>query len=390
MQRKYIEDLDFLIKTLEKTHPDLYFYGKKSIIEKAIIDFKNRTDNINDSDFYYFIKTLLKQINDPHTTINSNQKKVPLKLKIINGNVYILESSKEYSDYLLSKVTRINDIPISILIKELEQIVTYSTFPYFESCLETELATFFTLLSLPIIKDEDQIIYTLDSDGEESNLSFHYNGEFNYDFIDNRPYFFDYNKEDNVLIIKYKSCREDENKSMLEFIKEINLFVCEHNISDIILDIRGNKGGNSRVIKPLIEYLYNRKFNIISLVDKDVFSSSSFAVVDLKKIGSKFVGTEIGTELNHFGNCENFSLPNTNFNISCSKNYFFFDGQMMRGVNNNYFLSFKLNDLNRNFFLPSKFLPDFYVENSVEDYELNYDRQLDFAIKQLKADEVRK
>ena len=56
---------------------------------------------------------------------------------------------------------------------------------------------------------------------------------------------------------------------MLEY-KKISNDADINNITKFIIDIRGNTGGNSNIIKPLIKYLDGKQ--VITLVDKYVFS----------------------------------------------------------------------------------------------------------------------
>lgn len=386
MQQKYIDDIEFLINKLEEIHPDLYFSTSKTEIKEMISIFKSNNKPIDDNQFYYILKILFKKIGDPHTMVRFKKKVFPLVLKIINNKVYIINTSNENKHNLFSEITFINGVPILDIMKELEKTISYTTNGYLEYLLEFYLTEYYSLL--PLISGNETITYTVEKDGISNELKFDSKDEFSDDFTMTKPYWFNYNQEKNTLVINYKSCREDENKTMNEFVNEVSLFVDEYNIVDIIVDIRGNQGGNSNIIKPLIEYLSTKSLNLITLIDKGVYSSGRWALIDLKHLGSKFIGTEIGTQLNCFGNCENFELPNTKIKISCSKTYWYYDGKKIRGINKENFFPFKEDKENKKYFLPSNFLPDIYIENTIEDYEINYDRQLDTALGTIKQSKV--
>ena len=81
--KNYLEDIKFLMSKLEEIHPNLYYNVSKLDIENAILEFKKNED-IDDYKFIFFIKKLLKKINDPHTIcLNHHQRNFPLKLKIL-------------------------------------------------------------------------------------------------------------------------------------------------------------------------------------------------------------------------------------------------------------------------------------------------------------------
>lgn len=74
-------------------------------------------------------------------------------------------------------------------------------------------------------------------------------------------------------------------------------------INTIIVDIKSNTGGNSGLNEKLISFLKEQSDKkILCLTDYRVFSSGSFALCDLIKLGAKTFGDEIGTPINHFEN----------------------------------------------------------------------------------------
>ena len=179
--------------------------------------------------------------------------------------------------------------------------------------------------------------------------------------------------------IIYSCCREDYEGQMLEFVQKISNEADINNVTKFIVDIRGNTGGNSNIIKPLIKYLDGKQ--VITLVDKYVFSSGRFAIVDLKRICSIFVGTNIGTTLNCFGNVSRNEIDA--YLLPISYKYFYYDelSISMIGIDKKSdFIKFKNNINNRKYFESQIFEPDYYVEKTIEDYKNNYDRQLEFAI----------
>ena len=187
---------------------------------------------------------------------------------------------------------------------------------------------------------------------------------------------------DNIIYFVYNVCKEEYDGQMLELVNKLKSVSIKHNIKNFIIDLRGNMGGNSNCIKPLIEFLKDKK--VVTLVNNYVFSSGGFAIVDLKSIGSIFVGTNIGTTLNHFGDVKRIKLDN--YILPISTKYFYYDDKTisMKEIDNkNDFIHFKNDSNNQMYFEPQIFKPDYYVESSIEDYQNNRDRQLELAIELL-------
>ena len=162
-------------------------------------------------------------------------------------------------------------------------------------------------------------------------------------------------------------------------LKQILNIIEEKNIENFIIDLRGNMGGNADYIKPLIEFLKGKK--VITLTNNYIFSGGRWALIDLKNIGSKFIGTEIGTTLNCFGNIK-VERP-SKYILPVSEKYFYYDekSKSIKQIKEKEdFIEFKNNIDNQKYFEPQIFEPDYYVENTIEDYKNQYDRQLDSAL----------
>lgn len=129
----------------------------------------------------------------------------------------------------------------------------------------------------------------------------------------------------------------------------------------------------------MIKFLKEKKLNIVSLIDRKVYSSGRWAVVDLQNIGSKFVSTEIGTTLNSFGNTSSFILPNSKIRVNCSQNYWYYENGQMKDLNKEEFKTFFDKSENQKFLNNIEFKPDFYVENSLDDYLNDFDSELEAA-----------
>ena len=168
---------------------------------------------------------------------------------------------------------------------------------------------------------------------------------------------------------------------MLDFINDINTNVNNRIINDVVVDLRGNVGGNDTIIKPLLEYLKNNFTNIYLLQDGGIFSGGRFALFDLKNIGSCTIGTNIGTQANCFGNLKKFNdksyfeLPNTKFKITCSTKFYYLDNGLIKFTSDKKELS--ILKRNKKILEPIYFEPDYYVEEDINDYEQGIDSYME-------------
>lgn len=139
------------------------------------------------------------------------------------------------------------------------------------------------------------------------------------------------------------------------------------NINKIIIDLRGNTGGNSAFNQILMDFLSeHRDKMLITLTDYRVFSAGRYALRDLINLGAVTIGEEIGTPINCYGNSNWINIDNTHFSIS--ERYFY----PLCNIGIKSKEEFKLK-MTEDILLPYIFKPDILIEETIEDYILGID-----------------
>lgn len=171
------------------------------------------------------------------------------------------------------------------------------------------------LKSIPTMNIEDQIIIETD----KGMIQFDINKlpDYNYSGFNKENYNLEI--DDNIAIITYNSCRDEEK--MIKLIEKLK------NLSDVdnyIIDLRGNGGGNSLINKHLVDFMEDK--NVVVLSDERVFSSARMCIIDLKKIGAKIIGTPPATPISCFGNnIIKKSYPDMKLKFTGSTVYWYYD-----------------------------------------------------------------
>lgn len=121
----------------------------------------------------------------------------------------------------------------------------------------------------------------------------------------------------NVLYVRYASCRDDPARPFAAFLAEIEALLDGGEIDRVVVDLRGNGGGNSRVLEPLVNALarrpaLDRPDRLFVLIDAGVFSSAVMNAMHFRqRTRATLVGEPTGGRPNHFGEVRSFSLPAT-------------------------------------------------------------------------------
>ena len=387
MNKRYQEDLDYFLnfaeskrgKELDKKyynesiHLDFYFLHSKKELNNFINTFLKNNKINDDYDFFYFMNCIIKYMSghiDAHTRLimSNNNNAYPLSIQSINNKLYVTRCSEEKYSY--SELLEINNVSISKITEELEKCTSYGTTNWFFNRLHSDLNDKNILLSLPSIKNNAKYIEYKTSKGI---IKYEINKDYSKELaLIRKEDFKQYQIKDNILIFKYPKCAD----KFIPDIQKIKKLIHDNNIDIFILDLRGNSGGRSSLIEPLIKYLKRTKLKLVTLVNKSVFSSGRMAAINMLKIGSKIVGQGIGTPINCFGYIfGNGELPNTKFTFNFSRVYWYEDKKrhIIKGI----YTKKKLHKFPKSFFEPKYLEIDYYINLTIDDYKSEKDVMLE-------------
>ena len=387
MDKRYQEDLDYFLnfaerkrgKELDKKyynesmHLDFYFLHSKKELNNFINTFLKNNKINDDYDFFYFMNCIIKYMSghiDAHTRLimSNNNNAYPLSIQSINNKLYVTRCSEE--KYSCSELLEINNVSISKITEELEKCTSYGTTNWFFNRLHSDLNDKNILLSLPSIKNNAKYIEYKTSKGI---IKYEINKDYSKELtIIRKEDFKQFQIKDNILIFKYPKC----TNKFIPDIKKIKNLIHDNNINIFILDLRGNSGGKSSLIEPLIKYLKHTRLKLVTLVNKSVFSSGRMAAINMLKIGSKIVGQDIGTPINCFGYIfGNGELPNTKFTFNFARVYWYEDKKrhIIKGI----YTKKKLHKFPKSFFEPKYLEIDYYINLTIDDYKSEKDVMLE-------------
>lgn len=340
------------------------------------------TQNIDDDySFKYLMNFVIKKLSgksDAHTVYDDIDC-IPMNFKIFNDEVLV-----NFPEHLKgSKLLAINGIDINVILKEIDNVITYGTEG--KKVFETEKALFNKklLFGLSLLRNVDILsMKFIDLEDNEFEKTFVKNEKYSSDQMwDRLKYLHDnpgtYEIKDNKLIISHTSVQnryKETIESMVEKLRKLDL----ESIDTIVVDIRGNTGGNSANNKSLMDFLKNSGKRIICLTDYKVFSGGRYALLDLVKLGATTIGTEIGTPLNCYGNCDwieynkhYFSssswylAPNIGWSASSQEEY--------------------ASEVTEEILKPVYFKPDIEIEQTKEDYINGIDTVLSYTFEMLNS-----
>ena len=382
---KYKKIYDEFLKRYEKIHVNPWHQISREDLETLYNNLANNMDIVDEYSFKYFMDFVIKRLSgseDAHTLFQLLDL-IPLNFRKF-GKSILVNYPKDMKGFSLISI---NKVPINKIIDELEDVITYGTTGKRDYEIEKSLFNRMTMFGLPSFRNSNELEYEMaDTHGNKLTKRITRTERFN-QLFDYDQYMFGNNAEyqiiDNCLVYNHSSV-QNKFKKIIE--KSIQKLEAEDlsNIDTIIIDIRGNWGGNSALNKILMDYLKTQSDKkLICLTDYRVFSGGRYALRDLINLGATTIGEEISTPINCYGNSNWCNIDNHYFSIS--ECYFHpFIGISARSKEE---FNEKITDDIRK---PYIYHPDIEVKETKEDYLHNIDTILNFAIEYSKNQRLRK
>jgi hypothetical protein len=143
-----------------------------------------------------------------------------------------------------------------------------------------------------------------------------------------RLYWQTWEEERELLYLQYNACREDPALPVSQFARQLERELRERSPRVVLVDLRRNGGGDSRVFQPVIDllaadYAAGREYELYVAIGRHTFSSAVLNAIALERdAGARFVGEPSGGRPNHYGEIRYFDLPNLGRRVSYSTKYF--------------------------------------------------------------------
>ncbi|GKX68704.1 S41 family peptidase [Inconstantimicrobium mannanitabidum] len=350
----YYDDLIFLKNVLPKKHPDLFFkISQESYYGKINNLFDNQNKYTVDKMRLEIMK-LIASIGDGHTeTYVKTNRYFPISFYWFDNNsLRITGCIKKYKRLLGYRVIKINNVPLSSIVNTLNSICPNESSAWQKHKLLINLENYELLKVLNIIPSGYLDLELEDLSGKKLNAKiFPFTQEKFQEstFIDlqrtkqtipqrpvnsNENYWYTTDTASKIFYFKYHSCL-DRNTALIigedtsSYDANLNSFFDKlvkdfdnSSAEKFIIDVRGNLGGNPKLIKFLIKKLsIDSKFNnfqksknrIFVFTDNSTFSAGAFAALNFKQSFSnvKIIGEPTGGVQKVFAN------PRTKL-LSCS------------------------------------------------------------------------
>jgi serine/threonine protein kinase len=383
---RWREDLDSFATTLNSGHKDFAKLLSNESFKRELSELKSRADHLSDTEIIIRLMREVAGLGVAHATVDWRSDKFdfhfyPLRLRWFGDALAVTAAAPSLREAIGARVVRIG----SENPEKVEAAVT----PYIphenQAWLRYQTPNYMVfdeLLSyLKIVPSKGRVEFTFEkSDGKRFSLEIprlplkaQANMVSAWDALQiptplyrrqpDAPYWRDYLPDTKTLYIQYNKC-QNIGQPFESFAQETLSFADSHSVERVVVDLRFNAGGDSRVVQPLIQGLKKRRAlsapgHLYALIGPVTYSSGMMAAMDFKDdLQAILVGEPTGGKPNGFGEVKRATLPNSNLAIYYPVKYFH-----------------PLQDAD-----PESVVPDFPVSLTLEDFLAGRDPALETAI----------
>ena len=339
---KWRYDLQYIKLELPTLHPNLYAkMSEDEFLERMDNLIAKVYDNTPEMHIAGELKVIINDLGDGHTQIDPwrTERGLAVKFFLFEDGVYAIDCHIKFADIYGKRVTAVNEVPIDQVLERLKPYVPRENIYLEKSKLGEALADIYLLKLAGILESGLTVRYSFDeesyfvdfgntpratsiwlSDTSDEHLVLTKSTQnYSYSIID-----------EETLYVHYKSCLEMETYPFAKFLHDILTIIDNSPIERLIIDLRDNQGGDSRLIEPFIQAISERSQfaspeNLKVIIGRQSFSSSLFAIMQFKlATGAEFIGEPTGSYIDHYGFPSFFDLPNLPYRLVYATQYFEF------------------------------------------------------------------
>ncbi|WP_347218396.1 S41 family peptidase [Chryseobacterium sp.] len=253
-------------------HPGEFMFTSKSEFDKTYLHLQNsiKTD-LSIVDYYKLTATLMTKIKDGHTAVDRTQITTLLKDRLvfpfsiykIKDNYYLNQSGNENQSFVGSKIVRINKIPISVVVDQIQKYI------HLEGENETGLNTkfkifpFYYFIYNPTETFEIEYINSKNRRNKSIVKGITYDS-FTKSTTENIEPLSTKFETDNLAILKFHSFENGYNESNRKIAEhQLDIFFSKLDnlkTKNLIIDMRDNGGGSAEIANYLFSYLIDQPY----------------------------------------------------------------------------------------------------------------------------------
>jgi hypothetical protein len=347
-QEQWGRDLEYLRTTLPLLHPDPFSVASKAEFEASLRALGEETETLDDLQIAMRVMKTLASLGDSHTRAalaDPPERRFPVGAAWLREGLVVVIVDDSYASLLGGTVLRVGGLSLDPFRDRVRPYVSHENEAWLEHVLARWLSFPRLLFGAGVIESPAELPLTVRTrDGVEMSVTVTAAKPGPDQTIlradsgvstpplfashPNRNYWFEYLEKSKTLYCRYSRCRQIPDEPIAEFTAKLFEVADTRPVERFVLDLRGNTGGSSPLIQPLIRGVAERAQSgeiarSYLIVGRQTFSSAILNAAEfMLATGALVVGEPTGGRPNHFGQVAGISLPHSGLRIRVSTKTF--------------------------------------------------------------------
>jgi len=347
------DDVDHLLKQLRATHPELERRHSRAEWDAAAAELRGRLDGMTPGRFAVELSRLVALAGDGHTRVEVERSAawrttLPLRFGRFADGLFVVAAAPDHAALLGQRVDRIGARPIETLLLDARDWLPADHEGMADAFAPLLAITRDGLAALAAGPTEGPIeIATVDGEGRATTTLLATTVPGGDPFQPPagwrvaaprvaalppslrptsraKPAWFEWLDGEPAVYCRIDAIADDPAEPFAAFVARLFAFVEENEIERLVIDLRGNDGGNNYLVQPLVHALLrcdrvNQAGHLFVLTGPLTFSAAVNCASDLEReTQALFVGAPTGAGPNHCGDAQSFTLPASGLVVRCS------------------------------------------------------------------------
>lgn len=296
------QDLNYIANTLPQLDVNFYATLNRSAYQQAVSALQAKITSATDPEFYVGLSQLVAMSGDMHTNLTPGAvfgyPSLPLSFRWLDDGLFVTAASPGNEQLIGTQVVAVNGMPIDQVVQRMGTAFAWANDQWLHYTVASRLPNLFLLEGLDILpfnptsvsmtfqtRINDQLNVTFTQGGGQKPVSILPGPTPDYLQQSGSYYWYEYVAANRMIFAKYNVCEDDPNGiSVATYASEILATLDANPVDSVVIDFRGNTGGNEYLLYPLGVGLFQRlpqlrtnpNFRIYLVIDKGSFSSGMY------------------------------------------------------------------------------------------------------------------
>ncbi len=388
-ESRWQEDIKYFAEELPARHLDFSALPAREAFEKEMTALQRDAPKLSDPEIVFRLTRATASLGVAHTGLDWRSGSFafhfyPIRMRWFSDGLGVVAAAAEYREALGARVARIGSSTPEQLEAALAPYISHENASWLHKQSPTYMTCEELLLYIKAAAGEGPLPFSFvkkdgrtvtmeiapaSSEAEPNLLAAADELHIPVSLARKKPgayYWDEYLPDAHALYIQYNQCENAPDDPFEGFAKDVLASAESNHAARVILDLRYNSGGDSRVIEPLLNGFQssrpqNEKRRFYVLIGGSTFSSGLMAAMDFhNQLDAVLVGEPTGGKPNSYGQVQSFTLPNSKLTAYYTTKYF-----PLMGSDD-----------------PSSLAPDIAVPRSLADFLTGRDAALETALAQ--------